>query len=585
MIENTTIDEIRSRADIVTVVSDYVALKKRGKNYLGLCPFHSEKTASFTVSQEKQLFHCFGCSEGGNVFSFIMKMEKVPFAESAKILADKLGITLKEGERASGRETSSNQKLTEILEFAVKFYEKQLPRSESAVAYITKRGLSKETLSAFRIGYSPESWDSLYRYLVIEGFLPKDIEKAGLIIPREGNTSYYDRFRNRLMIPIFDHKGKPIAFGARSLDGSEPKYINSPESPLYNKGSVLYGLDLSKEHIREQDSVLIMEGYMDVISAYSAGFRNVVASSGTALTAAHAKLLQRLTANFVLVFDSDAAGSQATERSISLLGDIAIYPKIAELSGGKDPDEIIRKEGPERFASLLGSAVPWLKYRIEKISGKYDLKEVEGKAKALKESAAVIAKEKDPVIRDGYIKLLSLMLNIDTESVSSEVKRLGYYGRSAPTGRREPINKPLSKLIKAEMALIKLAVEDPDSRRLITGELNSGDFADAGTRQIFEMIAALPPVIEGNVAPAIIDSLADEGAKKLFSSIMFDESELEDRDRALSDCINVIKMNKLKDRLDGLRTRIFEAEKKADTDTLSSLQGEYKKCHEEMRAF
>ncbi|MCX5749946.1 MAG: DNA primase [Candidatus Saganbacteria bacterium] len=585
MIDKNIIEDIRSKADIVSIVSDYVALKKRGKNYLALCPFHSEKTASFTVSQEKQLFHCFGCSEGGNVFSFIMKIENISFKEAAKLLADKLGIPLEIDARPQDPQGTKDQKIFEIISSALEFYELELKISETALAYVQKRGLDKQALSTFRIGYSPDSWDKTYRFLTSKGYLPKDIELAGLILKKEGSNSYYDRFRNRLMFPIFDAKGRALGFGARSMDGGDPKYLNSPDSPVYNKGNVLFGLNFSKEHIREKRCALIMEGYMDVISAFSAGFDNVVASSGTSVTINQVKSLQRLTDNITLVFDSDAAGSQATERSIDILKEIGIYPKVAVLSGGKDPDEIITKEGKEKFSELLNKAVPWLAYKLGAVLKKNDISSPEGKSKALKEAAAILSKEKDNVIRSEYSKNLSRRLNVDEDHVLSAIKDSGYYSTGDFRGRRGPIKKPLSKIDEAEKTIIKLCLEDTAGRDNAMKDLTADDFSCSVNREIFEKLPPAGADMGEDRLPVIVDALATEEAKKAFSAIIFDDHEIMDREKTLQDCINTLKSNALKIRIDGLKRRMSEAEKANDLAGLAALQEEFKKCHNEIRSF
>lgn len=581
MIDSKIIDEIREKSDIVSIVSDYVALRKRGRNYLALCPFHSEKTPSFTVSQEKQLYHCFGCGEGGNAISFMMKIDNLSFQEAVKHLADKAGVACEISGGAPSKERSANQLLYEINLAAGEFFRAQLPKSDTAVEYVKKRGLDKEALASSGIGYSLESWDALYRHLTSKGYLPKDIEKAGLIIPRDGTSSFYDRFRNRLMIPVRDIKGRTVGFGARSLDGSDPKYLNSPDSPVYNKGNILYGLDKAKDAIKENDSVLIVEGYMDQIACFNNGFRNTVASSGTALTVNHAKVLQRSTANFILVFDSDTAGSLATERSIELLGQIGIYPKIAPLSGGKDPDEIIKKEGKEKFAALIGSAVPWMKYKIGKITGRHNIKEAEGKSKALKEAAPVLARETDAVIQKEYIKSLAAALNIDSDTVTAEVKRLGYFRKNPFSGRSEPIKKPSSGTPKAEKAVIRLSAEDWKLRKIASAELSPSDFLDDSNRSIFLIIASAEETLD---ASRIVDLIEDDGAKARFSEIMLDEGEPENREKAMSDCIGAIKSNRVKVKLEEIRAQIRAAEEKQDLGALEALQSEYKKYHAEIRA-
>ncbi len=580
--QNPAIEEIRQKADIVEVVSDYVALKKRGKNHLALCPFHSEKTPSFTVSQEKQLFHCFGCGEGGNVFSFLMKIENITFWEAAKLLAEKYSVALDIPDFKPGQDASRRKLLFDISYAAADFFSLQLAGSKTASDYIKMRGLSEKTVAFFKLGFAPEGWDNLYRHLLSKGFMPKDIEAAGLILARADRAnSYYDRFRNRLMIPVFDIKGNIAGFGARSLDGAEPKYLNSPDSPIYNKSNILYGLNFSKDEIKKQDSVLIVEGYMDFIGCFAAGVKNAAASSGTALTTSHAKILQRLTNNFFLVFDSDNAGSLATERSIALLRELEIYPKVVSLKGGKDPDEIIKKEGPEKFIELVKAAVPWLQYKIERAISRHNIKETEGKARAVKESALILAGEKDQVIKKEYCKFVASKLHVEPETVEAEARRGSVYSRyPSKTGQ---LKKPATKDRTAEKMILKFATESKEALTLIRIGIEPEDFSDESSRAVFNALISAPENASTDLAAAIVQEL-DEEARKTFAGIMLEEFESDNREKALEDCINVLKAGRIKKRLSHLRAGMNEAEKKADFAEISRLQEEYKRCHEEIRA-
>mgnify|MGYP000898293788 FL=1 len=581
--QNPAIEELRQKADIVEVASDYMALKKRGKNHLALCPFHSEKTPSFTVSQEKQLFHCFGCGEGGNVFSFLMKIENISFWEAAKILADKYSVDLNIPDFKPGQDFSRKKLLFDITAEAADFFCRQLSGSKTASDYISSRGLKEKAVSFFRIGYSPEGWDGLYRHLLSKGFMPKDIEAAGLILPRaDRENSYYDRFRNRLMIPVFDIKGNIAGFGARSLDGAEPKYLNSPDSPVYNKSNILYGLNFSKEEIKKQDSVLIVEGYMDLIACFSAGIKNAAASSGTALTSSHAKTLQRLTDNFYLVFDGDNAGSLATERSISLLKELDIYPKVVLLKGGKDPDEIIKKEGPDGFRDLIANAIPWIEYKIRRAISRHNTKEAEGKSKALKECALILSAEKDAVIRKEYARSVASKLGIDAETVVSEIKRGAFY--SGSVSRSSALKKPEPKHLAAEKMILKFASEDKDSLDIIKKDLAPDDFSDDNFRAIFGMLLSVADSAPDDMTATVAQRL-DEATGKVFSGLMLEEFEFDNREKAMEDCVNVLKARRITKKMSDLRDRIGEAEKRSDFQAISALQEEYKKYHGEMRAF
>ncbi len=583
MIDKNIIDDVRAKTDIVEVISDYVALRKRGKNYLALCPFHSEKTASFTVSQEKQMFHCFGCSEGGNVFSFLMKIENISFQEALRMMAQKAGIELDLPSQDNNSYFEERKKLADIISYAADYFHAELTKSKIAMDYLTSRKVPAKAISFFKLGYSPDSWDSLYRFLASKGYLPIDIEKAGLIISRE-NNSYYDRFRNRLMIPIYDVKGSPAGFGARSLDGSEPKYLNSPDSPVYNKSKILFGLHHSKDHIKREGKALIVEGYMDFITAFYSGVTNVVASSGTALTVDHVKTLQRFTEEIVLVFDSDAAGAAAAERSIDIVRGCGLYPKIAVPTGGKDPDEAINNAGIDSFKNDIEGAQPAIRFKIDKILLRNKINEAEGKAKAAKEIASALSGEKDMIIRSEYLKYASGRLGIDKDLMAADIKKFEYALRS-PAMRDYSTTKPLDKTSKAEKVIIKIGLEDANIFSSTAKEISHEDFSDNCLRDIFVQMTA---AAAAGIAPdctALMNDLESEDAKKALSAIALEDAQTGDRSKAAVDCINVIKSGKLKSRIETLRKEIQEAENISDMGAVTTLQSEYKECFERLHAF
>ena len=594
MIDNSIIEEIRERADIVNIISDYVGLRKRGKNYLGSCPFHSEKTPSFTVSQEKQFFHCFGCGEGGNVYSFLMKIENIGFLESVKLLADKLGIPFDAPNVKQQDSASRDEKkvVFEIMEAACKFYCDFLASSERGKDYIKSRDLKKEAIEQFRIGFAPDSWDSLYKHLAKKGFLPKDIEKAGLILQKEGQTSHYDRFRNRLMFPIFDLKGNVVAFGARSLDGlpagqagSEPKYLNSPDTPIYSKGNIIYGLNFSKDEIKLKDKVYIIEGYMDFISCYMAGIKNIAASSGTAITTNQAKLLQRYSSNITLVFDSDSAGLMAAERSIELLNESGILVKIASLKGEKDPDEIIKKEGKEKLIEMLETPLPWMQFKIERIVGRHDTKTIEGRSKAAKEIANMLSKEKDAVIRNEYAKIACIKLNIDPDVMLQEMRRSSYSEKSPYSSKRQPMDKPDSKIAKAEDTVIRIAFEDTAFLEKLKIELTADDFSLPVNKVILKALFETAFSKAENSRHEVLVKISNDDAKKHFSQIILDNHEIMDISKTFEDCINVLKSNRAKSQIEDLKVHMRQAEKDGDHNKLVQLQEKYKEYHQLIRSY
>ena len=401
MIPNATIDEIRNKTDILKVVEEYVPMKKRGKNYLGLCPFHSEKTPSFTVSTDKQIFHCFGCGEGGNVFAFLMKAENISFAEAVSMLGDRIGIAVRDsGARPGG--SADREKYFTIMEMAQRFFVEQLaaPQSDPARAYIEKRGLNAATVAAFGLGFAPDSWTALQDYLYKKGVSQADMLKLGLVIERNDKSGYYDRFRGRLMFPVYNLRGNVLGFSGRILTSeSEAKYVNSPDSPIYNKGYSLFGIYQTKDEIKKSKRAVLVEGNVDLLSCWQYGIRNVVAPLGTALTENQAKTIRRFAEKVILAFDADNAGAAATLRSVEILKEADLVVNVAAYEGGKDPDESLKAKGAEAFRKSLDSAMPWIEYRILKAVSGHDLKEVEGRAKAAKEAAFIIGQEKDELIR------------------------------------------------------------------------------------------------------------------------------------------------------------------------------------------
>lgn len=422
-------DEIKSRLDIVEVIRDYIQLKPAGINFRALCPFHREKTPSFMVSPEKQIWHCFGCQEGGDIFSFVMKMESVSFVEALRMLASKAGVKL----AAQDPKTASRRNmLLDIVELSNKYYYKILTESGQAKAtreYLTERGLTEETIEEWRIGCSPDSWDDLIIFLKGKGYSENEIFLAGMSVKKEGTNRFYNRFRGRIMFPVFDAGGDAVAFSARVSPASAPrseamagkpekenefkmgKYINSPQTIIYDKSKILFGLDKAKPEIKKQDLAIIVEGQMDVITAHQHGFKNVIASSGTALTAEQVVLLKRYTNNIALGFDMDEAGGLAAERGIARAMQAEMNIKVIEIAGGKDPDECI-KRNPDAWKEAVARAKPMMQYYFDKTFAGLDLDRVECKREAAKILLPVIAKLGNMIERDFWLKKLSQKVDV-----------------------------------------------------------------------------------------------------------------------------------------------------------------------------
>jgi DNA primase len=452
----SVVDQVKERLDIVEVIQPYVPLKKAGHNYKGLCPFHSEKTPSFVVFPETGTWHCFGaCGIGGDAFSFLMKQENLGFGEALRILAQRAGVELEPRSPEAAEAEKRLDLLREINQAAATYFHHLLFHSDEAArarAYLEKRGLNKETLDRFEVGYALDRWDGLLRYLADKGYAPADMAEAGLIIQRDDKSGYYDRFRGRVVVPIRDHRGRAIGFGGRVLGDGVPKYLNSPQTPLFDKSSVLFGLDQARAGIRTAGEAVIVEGYMDVLMAHQYGINNVVAQMGTALTESQLKQLKRHTQRFVLALDSDTAGDQATLRGLDVarqVMDREVVPvptprglirfeerlsadiRIVSLPPGLDPDEVIH-DSRSRWAQLVSGARPVMDYYFDALTADLNLGEARGKAEAVRRLAPLLVEVGNRVQRTHYLQLLSRMVQVDEGTLWLQVRQAAGGRRPAP---------------------------------------------------------------------------------------------------------------------------------------------------------
>lgn len=444
------IEEIRERSDIVSIISEYTTLNKKGTSYVGLCPFHNEKTPSFSVSEDKQLYYCFGCGAGGNVITFLMQKENMSFIEVIKYLAERENIKLDES-YLTDEEAASNKKraqLLEILKESARFfyYNLRLPEHEEALSYLTKRGLSLETIKHFGLGYADHKFNGLYVYLKQKGYSDSLLLESGLFLQGKQNPNMiYDRFTDRIIYPIFDLSKKVIAFGGRVLDGSLPKYLNSPENILFNKSRVLYGLHLAKNS--GSSFFILVEGYMDVIAMHQAGFSQTVASLGTAFTSGHAKLLKRYTKEVVILYDSDGAGQKAALRAIPILRSEGLKVRVLLLQEGKDPDEYLKAHGHEAMQLLLEGAPSDIWFQIRTIERQYSLEVSEERVKFLQDIAALLAEASSSIERAIYVKEVSKTYEIDEEAFKAEVIRYEQQGFIRPTPKEVEVSHHQKKQI------------------------------------------------------------------------------------------------------------------------------------------
>lgn len=431
-------EEIKAKLDIVDVVRDYIPLKAAGVNFRACCPFHKEKSPSFVVSPEKQIFHCFGCGKGGDIFSFVTQIEGIEFVEALRMLAQKAGVTL---QRIDPKINSEKNKILDIIDLSRKYFHHVLRNDKGAQAardYLKKRGLKDETIDEWQIGYSLDSWDGLLKALLARGYKEPEILKAGMIIKKENTNKYYDRFRDRIMFPINDVNGSTVAFTARINPEKEAtdkmgKYINSPQTMVYDKSKILFGLDKAKLAIKSSDSVIITEGQMDVISSHQAGFKNVVASSGTALTTEQIILIKRFTNNISLAFDQDAAGAMAADRGIKEAMQADMNIKVVEIPNGKDPDECV-KNNPADFERAIKNAKAMMQYYFDITLGKINTEELEGKREAVKKLLPIITKLGSPIDQDFWLRRLAEKINVKEDVLQETIKR----SKGANQTRPEP---------------------------------------------------------------------------------------------------------------------------------------------------
>lgn len=493
-INEDLIEEIKGKADIVDTISDYITLNRAGANLVGLCPFHNEKTPSFTVSSAKQFFHCFGCGESGDSITFIMKKENLDFKEAVEFLADKLGIEL-DGKEVDIKEIEEKRRLYEINRQTGKYFHEILLQDKASLDYLKKRGIDFTDIKRFGIGFAPDKWENLYKFLIAKGYKSEEIEKIGLISKKKGKNGYYDRFRNRIMFPIIDRNNKIIGFGGRVIDDSMPKYLNSKESLIFNKGNNLYGLNLVKKYSNKK-RILLVEGYMDVIALFSKGIDYSLASLGTALTPSQAKLLKRYGEEVYIAYDSDIAGKKATLRAVDIISAEDIKPKVVQLPKNMDPDDYVREHGKIRFERLLKEALSPIDYKISLNKDKFNINNLEEKILFTKEISKVIRDLKSPIEKDVYIEKISKETGIAKEAIEKEVK--GNYNNKFNNSKKnvkvEKQNigtknyKIKSAHIKAEIDLIKLMIADKEYFYIIRDKLLEEGFSNFACRKTYNLI-------------------------------------------------------------------------------------------------
>jgi DNA primase len=484
----SVITDVKQKLDIVELVSEYVTLQKAGRNFKALCPFHSEKHASFFVFPEQQSWHCFGaCGTGGDIFSFIMKKEGVNFGQALRLLAERGGITLSPREVSSKLEDEKKEKLLQINEAATEYYHHLLLNTkvgEGARNYLARRKVAPEIINEFRLGFSPDAWETLKNYLLDKAYTEKELAEVGLIIEKEEGVSY-DRFRNRLMFPICDIQGRVTGFGARVLDDSLPKYINSPQTAVYDKSSILYGVDKAKSAIRKTNLAIIVEGYMDVLTAHQHNWQNVVGSMGTSLTEKQVGGIKRLTNNITLALDADLAGEEATLRGEAILAHSDAEANVILLPPGKDPDEVIKGD-PALWEKLVGQAIPILDFAFRSVISKVDVNKARDKSLAVQKLLPSIYKIKDPQQKFHYVEKLARALKIKTADLEVALQKLKTAKKRLQSSEETEQSRFARQLVSSpvEEHCLALLLRYPELRPL-TGELLPEHFESTENREVF----------------------------------------------------------------------------------------------------
>ena len=582
-IPRTFIDELTRRADVVEIVNSYVPLTKKGANHWGLCPFHSEKTASFSVSQDKQIYHCFGCGKGGGVLSFLMEIENLTYPEAIRLLADKMGMEVPEEDAADRDWRRRRDRILELNKLAAHFYYEQLsaPQGAAVAEYIGKRRISRKYARLFGLGAAPDAWDSLIRAMGEKGYDKRELLDAGLAVAGK-NGGVYDKFRNRLMLPVIDLRGDVIGFTSRVMDGSAPKYLNTPETAIFKKRSILYGINYAKNTKRE--NMILVEGNIDVITLHQAGFDNVVATMGTALTEEHARLLSRYTKELVLCYDNDDAGKDATQRAIGILKNADFSVKVLQLPRRRtedgelvkqDADDFIKYQGATAFEKLLHGSSNQVEYRLEVIQNKYDLGADDQRAAFLKEAASMIATLPSPVEREIYGNRAAQSAGVSGETMAAEVDKAlrsrNYKAKKqeeqqamTPANNFQPKERELRytnvRSARAEEGVLRLLLLDPSLYNK-TQELTQDKFSSPFLGKVYRLLMERWQAGETPRVPTLTGDLSREEMNRLVLAVNQPESG-QNTEKALCDYIEIIEAEWAKRQAGGVDALLAVREQK-----------------------
>lgn len=571
LFSDDVINRVRDSVDIVDLVSGYVSLKKTGRNHTGLCPFHSEKTPSFSVNPDKQIFHCFGCGVGGDAFKFLELQEGLNFPEAVRKLADRAGVSLPAQTKRGQTKKDSDERsaLVKLVAEAAEYYRKEFggPAGGAARDYLEKRGVNERIITEFGLGFARPEWDGLLRFLKQKGFTAAQMERAGLVVKRSEGEGYYDRFRGRIIFPIRDISGKAVAFGGRVMDAALPKYLNSPETPLYSKSNTLFCLDMAKEQGRRLGYFIIVEGYLDAIACHQHGVRNAVATLGTALTEGHLRLLRRFAGKLVLIFDPDPAGVRASLRGFDLFVGSRMKVNVVSLPDNDDPDTFLQRRGRDAFAARLRESVKFMDFVLSQVVGEGSAASIDEKVEKAGEMLGFIAKLPSGIERDHYLKKTAEALDLDESLLRQEMRPKGpsQPGREKTASPVHATHRP-----KAEEILVHLLLKDEAIARSLKDRLSAEDFSDPLLRRAVQRIFKILEIQE-RVETRVLLQEGDEELNSLISHYSVLEMDYDDPEKNFNDCVDAIRQQNHRRRMKALISAIRQAEAKGDRTELSRL--------------
>ena len=576
------IDEIRDRTDIVTVISDHVVLKKVGKNFKGLCPFHSEKTPSFSVSPDKRIYHCFGCGVGGNVFKFLMEIQSISFPEVLKLLAERAGIPLprNSSEHSTDPGHKERESLRKLNEAATRYFQSLLKNPEgglSARNYLTSRHFDAETLERYRVGWAAPTWKGLLTHVQQKSSVTQEqLLKSGLIIKKEDSSTVYDRFRGRVIFPIKDLHSNIIGFGGRSInEEDQPKYLNSPETLLYQKSETLFGMDQAKQAIRKENQVILVEGYFDQMRAVQHGVEYVVATCGTALTAKQASMLRNHAETAILIFDSDSAGRSAAEKGFDILLEHGMNVKIVVLPDGQDPDSFIQEQGAESFLEKIRNAKPFMESYIDALVRESPGQTPADKVKMANQILPLLTKIKNTVERSAWLEKFTSKTNIDDQTFLKELSKA--LTQNQP--RMAETKSELAPLLNLEKHLVHLILSDKETAQMVLLEVDPEDFSDPILKNIAQTCRQKIDNDEDLRIDQLLGQTEDPDTRNVLSRLGLESVEFESPERTMKDCIGKFKNIHLKSKIKDLKLQRLDAAKAGQVERSQELQAQLREMH------